>query len=79
MRIIDRYIKKPNQSTIPSDLTFESRRGGLFTLPLTCANTNDAIRYIQIVNNVLEARAALELNTSNVFHAWHGVTFPAGA
>ena len=76
MRIIDRYITKPNESTIPSDLTFESRRGGLFTLPLTCANTNDAIPYIQIVNDVLEARTALELKTSNVLHALALAEYP---
>jgi hypothetical protein len=68
MRITDQYITKPNQTTIPPGLTLECRREGLFELPLTCATTNDLVQYIQIVNKVLEKRAAKELHTANVFH-----------
>lgn len=69
MRITDRYISQPNIDSIPEKLTLESRRKGLFTLPLTCASTNDLIPYIQIVNQVLADRAALELGSADVYHS----------
>ncbi|PWR21989.1 neuraminidase-like domain-containing protein [Zavarzinia compransoris] len=67
MRIIQSYVTDPNAATIPAPLLLKSRRKGLFDLELTCANTNDPVPYIQIVNEVLADRAAQELNSDDVF------------
>jgi hypothetical protein len=66
MRITDRYVTKAN--VIPEDLTLEGRRPLLFTLPITCGTTNDLVPYLQIVNEVLAARASKELDTTDVYN-----------
>ncbi len=76
MRITDRYITKPNQATIAKDRTLESRRKKLFNLPLTCANTNDLVPYLQIVNEVLADRAEQELQTKDIYHTLAQSVYP---
>ncbi|MGH8531325.1 MAG: neuraminidase-like domain-containing protein [Gammaproteobacteria bacterium] len=82
MRITDRYVTQPNIKTIPKDppdpidFTLESRRRGLFTMPITCASTNDLVPYLQIVNEVLEARASQELKTEDVFNTLAQAVYP---
>ncbi|MGU3495501.1 neuraminidase-like domain-containing protein [Xanthobacteraceae bacterium A53D] len=76
MRIIQRYVTEPNATTIPAPLLLSDRRPGLFDLELTCANTNDLVPYIRIVNEVLAARAASELNTDDVFLSIASATYP---
>ncbi|HEY6392176.1 MAG TPA: neuraminidase-like domain-containing protein, partial [Bryobacteraceae bacterium] len=56
MRITDEYITEANP--IPDDLKLESRRPDLFTMLLDCRNTNEIIPYLQLVNEVLEAKIA---------------------
>ena len=56
-RIIDEYVTKPNQETIPDAFLFTSRRPDIGEIELTCANTNDMVPYLQIVNERLTAYA----------------------
>lgn len=76
MRIIQRYITEPNAATIPESLLLRNRRKGLFDLELTCANTNDPVPYIQIVNEVLADRAAHELNSDDIFLSLANAVYP---
>ncbi|HEX8239721.1 MAG TPA: neuraminidase-like domain-containing protein [Allosphingosinicella sp.] len=55
MRIIDAYITKPNEQPNPPPFTLKSRRPDLWTIPLTCAATNDVMPALSIVNRVLLA------------------------
>ena len=63
MRIVDEYITTPNSrtittsksGTIPKGYSLKERRPDLFTLLLTCANTNDTEPYTKIVNEALKA------------------------
>jgi peptidoglycan hydrolase-like protein with peptidoglycan-binding domain len=57
MRFIEKKISRRN--FINADLTdhplyLRNRRPDLWSLPLTCENTNTPVRYIEIVNEVLE-------------------------
>lgn len=55
MRIIDRYITTPNAKAI-GNLALDIRRPDLAKIELTCANTNDLLLYLDIVNTALEAQ-----------------------
>ncbi|NEO34971.1 MAG: hypothetical protein F6J90_01085 [Moorea sp. SIOASIH] len=55
MRIIDKYVTKPNQQTIPEKMQLSDRRPDLEKILLTCENTNHEMPYLQIVNERLEA------------------------
>lgn len=57
MRIIDDYITDVNTG-IPAGYRLAERRPDLFELPLTCANTNDLVPMLQIVNTILARRIA---------------------
>lgn len=52
LRIIDQGITKPN-TNIPDGLHLFDRRPDIQSIELTCANTNDLIPYLQIVNNLM--------------------------
>jgi hypothetical protein len=60
LRIIDKAITVPNttrakpEDKIPDGLKLFDRRPDLATIPLTCANTNNTVPYLQIVNQILE-------------------------
>ncbi|RYZ49246.1 MAG: hypothetical protein EOP49_16715, partial [Sphingobacteriales bacterium] len=62
MRITDDYITDPNThkevpgDNIPSAYLLSNRRPDLFDMALDCANSNDLVPYLQIVNEVLERR-----------------------
>src|SRR3546814_2230059 len=43
MRITDRYISDPNSQNIPDGYALRARRPDLFSLKLTCANTETPI------------------------------------
>ena len=73
MRITDRYVTKPNN---PLNFDLESRRPALFTMPITCASTNDQVPYLQIVNEVLEARASQELKTADIYNTLATSVYP---
>ncbi|HBE9759335.1 TPA: neuraminidase-like domain-containing protein [Clostridioides difficile] len=53
MRIIDKYITKPNEHTIDKDLSLNYRRPDLQEIALTCENTNNLVPYLKIVNERL--------------------------
>lgn len=69
MRITDRYVSTPNASTIPPGYVLKDRRPDLFTLPLSCATTNDLLPYLGIVNANLTQHLAKEAKQSDV--AWY--------
>jgi len=60
LRLIDKAITAPNTTrtnsddNIPVGLTFNERRPDISEIKLTCANTNDLVPYLQIVNEILE-------------------------
>lgn len=53
LRITERYI---TNGTIPPNYTLRVRRPDLFSLPLTCENTNSRVPYVVLVNDVLKQR-----------------------
>ena len=65
MRIIDRYITVPNEGKIPANLTLQDRRPDLFSLPLTCDNTNGLIPYLEVVNETLGAQVNKALDVTD--------------
>ncbi|HPI05164.1 MAG TPA: neuraminidase-like domain-containing protein [Saprospiraceae bacterium] len=52
-RIIDEYITEPNYNTILPEFRFTSRRPDIGKIELTCANTNNLVPYLKIVNERL--------------------------
>lgn len=56
MRITDAYITTPTGPTIPPHYKLRERRPDLFSLKLTCANTNDPIPYVSLVVEILLKR-----------------------
>jgi hypothetical protein len=62
MRIIDGYVTGPNtgkaSGDIPPEFLLETRRPDLFTLELSCENTDRLVPFLQIVNRVLEQHIA---------------------
>lgn len=56
-RIISEYVTKPNEKTIAKEFLFTSRRPDIGEIELTCANTNNLVPYLQIVNERLTAYA----------------------
>ncbi|MDR6498181.1 hypothetical protein J2785_001325 [Burkholderia ambifaria] len=79
MRIADRYITKANEATIPKDpldLRLSGRRPSLFTLPLTCAATNDLVPYLHILNDVMAARLVSELPAPEVYQQLAVASYP---
>lgn len=67
MRIADKHIKYREQAA-----TLKQRRPDLFTLPLTCENTNNEIPYIKIVNMVMEN----SLNDKNIYETLAKKVYP---
>jgi hypothetical protein len=64
MRITDEYITPVNPA-IPAGMKLQERRPDLFNIKLTCANTNNPVPTIQIINEVMEAKlqSGLQVNT----------------
>lgn len=79
MRITDEYVTYPNthkeSGNIPDGMKLEDRRPDLFTLPLTCENTDTLVPYIQLVNDVLAAKLKRELD-QDVFPALAVAPYP---
>ena len=70
MRFIDKHITKPfftNNNRDNHPLNLKTRRPDLWTLPLTCENTDTRIRYLTIVNEVLEQFLEDGLGTSDIY------------
>ncbi|HEX7162508.1 MAG TPA: neuraminidase-like domain-containing protein [Trebonia sp.] len=61
LRIIDLAITQANPG-IPVGLRFSDRRPDIAELPLTCANTDGVVSYLEIVAGVLEKTVARELS-----------------
>src|SRR3546814_9810258 len=61
MRITDRYISDPNSQNIPDGYALRARRPDLFSLKLTCANTETPIPSVTVINNILKAKLAHDL------------------
>ncbi|BBS37426.1 hypothetical protein WP5S18E01_22730 [Enterobacter cloacae] len=59
LRIIDQYVTTPNRATIDDAFLFTARRPDIWTIPLDCGAANDAVPYLQIVNERLTVRAEL--------------------
>ncbi|GAA3249872.1 neuraminidase-like domain-containing protein [Dactylosporangium siamense] len=57
LRVADDYITAANPG-IPAGYRLHERRPDLFDTPLTCANTNDPVPALRIVNTVLARRVA---------------------
>jgi hypothetical protein len=76
MRIIDTYVTGPNKKTIKPDLTLEKRRPLLFSMLLDCANTNDLVPYLQIVNDTLVERLKTDFGKSDVYKALANGVYP---
>jgi Tc toxin complex TcA C-terminal TcB-binding domain/Neuraminidase-like domain/Salmonella virulence plasmid 28.1kDa A protein len=80
LRIVDMAITVPNPG-IPQGLRLDDRRPDIATLPLTCANTNDEVPYLQIVNAALEAKVAEYLKVTGsdaVYQALARMFYPSG-
>ncbi|HEU5227781.1 MAG TPA: neuraminidase-like domain-containing protein, partial [Ktedonobacteraceae bacterium] len=58
LRITDQYVTASNAATIAQNFKLDERRPDLAQIELTCANTNDLVSYLDIVNNVLAIKAA---------------------
>src|SRR5260221_1946200 len=58
MRIIDQYITTPNQNSIDQHFRLDTRRPDLAGIELTCANTNDLVSFLEIVNHILACKLA---------------------
>lgn len=75
MRVTDEYITQPNLTksvdNIPAGFTLQGRRPDLFEMKLDCANTNDPIPFLTIVNKILQriVEGAAVVNTSKVVAA----------
>lgn len=73
MRIIDEYITDFNSNKpkdlIPAAWTLAARRPDLFELELDCANTNNLVPYLQLVNTVIERRLANEIKKTGSIRA----------
>ena len=76
MRITDRYITQPDKNTIPANLTLKDRRPDLFSLPLTCENTNDLIPYLEVVNKILGAQVNKALSATDPQYGVALTTYP---
>src|SRR3546814_18873838 len=61
MRITDRYISDPNSQNIPDGYALRARRPDLFSLKLTCANTETPIPSVTVINDILKAKLAHDL------------------
>ncbi|WP_160717884.1 neuraminidase-like domain-containing protein [Chitinophaga solisilvae] len=66
LRLIDKAITKPNPS-IPQGLTFNDRRPDIAEIKLTCANTNNLVPYLQIVNEILERTLMQALGVDDIY------------
>ncbi|WP_147323399.1 Tc toxin subunit A-related protein [Chitinophaga silvatica] len=66
LRIIDKAITKPNPD-IPAGLSFNDRRPDISQIKLTCANTNNLVPYLQIVNEILEITLMNALNVEDIY------------
>lgn len=53
MRVVDEQITSNPKNTIPDWARLATRRKGLFTQPLTCAETTTPVPKLQIVNQVI--------------------------
>ncbi|HTH18010.1 MAG TPA: Tc toxin subunit A, partial [Magnetospirillum sp.] len=62
MRLIEQQIIAPN-TAIPADWQLKTRRPDLFSIELTCPNTNTAIPKIDVINDALAARLRSTLGT----------------
>lgn len=74
LKIIDERITKPNQSTIPSGLTFEERRPDIAKIKLTCENTNTMIPYLKIVDERLVETALKQLKLESEDALWKALS-----
>lgn len=66
LRIIDKAITKPNPD-IPAGLSFNDRRPDISRIKLTCANTNNLVPYLQIVNEILEITLMKALEVDDIY------------
>ncbi|BAM92465.1 virulence plasmid 28.1 kDa A protein [Bradyrhizobium oligotrophicum S58] len=73
MRIVDAYITQPNAATIPPAFALKARRPDLWTIPLTCAATNDVLPQLTIVNGVLEATLVRNLQFASIEALYQGM------
>lgn len=79
MRITDAYVSKVNIATIPAAYQLAVRRNDLFTLPLSCATTNDTLAYLSIANQVLTDKLVAETKQVDIAWLLATTTYPFGA
>ncbi|HAJ62758.1 MAG TPA: hypothetical protein DCP31_28940, partial [Cyanobacteria bacterium UBA8543] len=75
MRFVEELVTERNPG-IPEAHRLENRRPDLFNLKLDCANTNDLIAYIDLVNEALETIVATPANP-NADRVLHDANFPS--
>jgi len=78
MRITDAYVSKVNVTTIPAAYQLVVRRNDLFTLPLSCATTNDTLAYLSIANRVLTDKLVVEAKQADIPWLLATTTYPFG-
>lgn len=78
MRITDAYVSQVNQGSIPAKYPLVVRREDLFTLPLSCATTNDLMAYLAIANRVLTDKLVLETRQADIAWLLATATYPFG-
>ncbi|MGL5999749.1 MAG: Tc toxin subunit A, partial [Pseudomonas proteolytica] len=78
MRITDAYVSQVNQGSIPAKYPLVVRREDLFTLPLSCATTNDLMAYLAIANRVLTDKLVLETRQADIAWLLATTTYPFG-
>ncbi|KPA95917.1 neuraminidase-like domain-containing protein [Pseudomonas asplenii] len=76
MRITDAYVSQVNKATIPAAYQLAVRRNDLFTLPLSCATTNDTLAYLAIANQVLNDKLLVETKQADIPWLLATTTYP---
>ncbi|MGE7990092.1 neuraminidase-like domain-containing protein [Pseudomonas sp. NPDC089554] len=78
MRITDAYVSQVNRASIPPAYQLAARRNDLFTLPLSCATTNDTLAYLSIANQVLTDKLVVETKQADIPWLLATTTYPFG-
>lgn len=74
-RLIEKAITVPNNLE-NSSRSFNARRPGISTLKLTCANTNNLIPYLQIVNEILQKNLENQLKEPDIVKRLDQLYYP---
>lgn len=77
MRITDRYIDlETSPAAREKAAPLRARRGDLFSLPLTCENTNNEKPYLEIVNGIIESYAGAYCGSTDLYRGLSQAFYP---